>query len=172
MGAESAAFPMGFGPRSQRTGPNSAGEPGKSVEYRPTEGGLSADCCLYRRYRPSWPGHCFGRNLMPAVSEALLAPCLLFRGMSATERKELVELMDHESFAAGSTLIQEGRSTQMLWIILSGSCQVLKHTKNGGEQELAILEKCGVFGEMSFFNPAPHSASIRSITAVEVLRLS
>lgn len=108
---------------------------------------------------------------MPAVSEALLAPCLLFRGMSAAERQELVDLMDHESFPAESMLIQEGRSTQMLWVILKGSCQVLKHTKNGGEQELAVLEKCGVFGEMSFFNPAPHSASIRSVTPVDVLRL-
>jgi CRP/FNR family transcriptional regulator, cyclic AMP receptor protein len=109
--------------------------------------------------------------MSPHVTEAFLANCPLFRGMSASERQELLDLMQCESFSGGQTLIHEGRSTQMLWIILSGSCQVLKHTKTGGEQILASLEKCGVFGEMSFFNPAPHSASVRSVTQVELLRL-
>lgn len=107
----------------------------------------------------------------PAVSEALLAQCPLFRGMSTAELKQLAELMDIETFPAGQTLLHEGRSTQMLWIILRGTCQVTKHTKNGAEQELARLERYAVFGEMSFFNPAPHSASVRSVTDVEVLRL-
>ena len=35
-----------------------------------------------------------------------------------------------------------------------------------------MLDAGGVFGEMSFFNPAPHSASVRAVTGVEVFRLA
>ena len=37
---------------------------------------------------------------------------------------------------------------------------------------MAVLESCAIFGEMSFFNPAPHSASVRAVTNVEIMRLS
>jgi CRP-like cAMP-binding protein len=55
--------------------------------------------------------------------------------------------------------------------IVEGQCQVIKHTKHGIEQVLAKLEICSAFGEMSFFNPAPHSASVRSVTPVKLLCL-
>ena len=67
--------------------------------------------------------------------------------------------------------MREGNSTQHLWIIIRGRCQVVKATKTE-ERELAVLEAAAVFGEMSFFNPAPHSASVRAVTNVEIMRLS
>ena len=45
---------------------------------------------------------------------------------------------------------------------MRGTCQVVKKNKNGEEQELATLEAFATFGEMSFFNAAPHSATVRS----------
>jgi CRP-like cAMP-binding protein len=59
-----------------------------------------------------------------------------------------------------------------LWVIVNGRCQVLKNNHHGGKQELATLDKCCVFGEMSFFHPAPHSASVRCLTDVGLLRFS
>lgn len=109
--------------------------------------------------------------MAPVIFDMSLAQCLLFRGLSDDERQNLCELLDHESFASGKTILQEGRSTQILWLIQRGHCQVLKETKHGGEQQLAVLEPGCVFGEMSFFLPAPHSASVRALDAVEVLRL-
>ena len=35
-----------------------------------------------------------------------------------------------------------------------------------------ILEPGGVFGEISFFDAAPHSASVRAMSEVEVMRLT
>lgn len=110
--------------------------------------------------------------MINGISEAAFADCPLFRGMTASERQELLNLTELQEFPARETILVEGRSTRILWIIVEGKCQVTKATKTGGQQELARLDRYGVFGEMSFYSEAPHSASVISLTPVNVLRLS
>ena len=97
--------------------------------------------------------------------------CPIFNGMTLDERGQVLERLEHLCFSEEETILREGKSTQYLWIIVRGRCQVVKETKTG-DRELAVLESCAVFGEMSFFNPAPHSASVRAVTNVEIMRLS
>ena len=97
--------------------------------------------------------------------------CPIFNGMTLDERGQVFERLEHVSFSEGETILREGNSTQNLWIIVRGRCQVVKAIKTG-DRELAVLESCAIFGEMSFFNPAPHSASVRAMTHVESMRLS
>ncbi len=109
---------------------------------------------------------------MPAtLSDNTLAKCSLFRGMNSAERHELQDLLDGKVYAPGATILAEGESFQHIWIVLKGRCQVVKKAKSGEEKELWVLEPGGVFGEMSFFNPAPHSASVRALSQVEAVRL-
>lgn len=98
--------------------------------------------------------------------------CPIFDDMSLDEREEVLSLFEHEHYPAGETILREGLSIQILWIIVSGQCSVIKSTGDGDDRVLAELEQGAVFGEMSFFCPAPHSASVRATTEVEVLRLS
>lgn len=109
--------------------------------------------------------------MVNAHSDGTLAKCQLFRGMNASERHELSTMLEGKSYAPGTTILEEGESVQFVWIILKGRCQVVKKTRSGEEKELWVLEPCGVFGEMSFFNPAPHSATVRALSEVEVVRL-
>lgn len=110
---------------------------------------------------------------MPAsVTDHALANCPLFRGFSVAERQELLGLVELKTYAPGETILHEGQSFQFIWVLIKGRCQVVKSRKDGGEHELSVLDQCGVFGEMSFFCPAPHSASVRALTDVEVGRLS
>ncbi|MGH7126945.1 MAG: cyclic nucleotide-binding domain-containing protein [Planctomycetaceae bacterium] len=95
----------------------------------------------------------------------------LFQNMTLAEREAIAGRLRHESYAQGDTVLREGRSVQILWIIARGRCEVVKTGKNGSPQQLAVLEQGTLFGEMSFFRPAPHSASIRTLTEVEVFRL-
>lgn len=106
------------------------------------------------------------------VSDADIAKCPLFRGMSAAERHELLGLLEPRAYAPGQTIQAEGESSQSVWIVLKGKCQIVKKTKSGGEHELSVLEPYGVFGEMSFFHPAPHWATVRALSAVDLVRLS
>ncbi|MEX0703984.1 MAG: cyclic nucleotide-binding domain-containing protein [Planctomycetales bacterium] len=106
------------------------------------------------------------------TTEAIVERCPLFQDMSAAERSAVFSLLESVTYTAGETILREGKAVRMLWIIRRGQCEVVKKTKTGVEQRLAILEQGAVFGEMSFFHPAPHSASIRTLDAVEVLRLT
>jgi len=98
--------------------------------------------------------------------------CPIFYNLSVDEHQQVLSLLKHEQYPEGDVILREGRSTQILWIIVRGRCEVVKSMKDGAERQLAVLEQGAVFGEMSFFEPAPHSASIRALSDVEVMRLS
>ncbi len=109
--------------------------------------------------------------MLTEVSDTTFAQCPLFKGMSTSERQELVSALEGKSYRAGDMILAEGETFQYVWIVVKGRCQVVKRAKEGVEKELWILEPCGVFGEMSFFNPGPHSASVRALSEVDVVRL-
>lgn len=106
------------------------------------------------------------------LSDAALAQRPLFRGMSSAERQELLGMLELKSYGAGETIQAEGESFQNLCIVLKGKCRIAKKLKSGEDRELSVLDSSGIFGEMSFFNPAPHSASVRAVTDVELACLS
>lgn len=111
--------------------------------------------------------------MMPmTASEAALRNCSIFQDLTAAERRQVLELSQFETFDKGEVILREGRSIQILWVVLRGQCEVVKSTRSGGEQSLAQLEPMAVFGEMSFFNPAPHSASIRAMVDVETMLMT
>ena len=113
----------------------------------------------------------------PAPASAAPTPdvslngCPILRGLTESERRQVGELLERHTYSAGETILREGKATRILWIVARGQCEVVKTMKHGGEQQLAVLEAGAIFGEMSFFSPAPHSASVRALTEVEVLLL-
>lgn len=122
--------------------------------------------------RPSAPA----KSNIPApatlVPSSAASPCPIFREMTLDEREQMLGLLESACFSRGKLIIREGEKNQSLWILVHGRCEVVKSAKKGTERQLAVLEPGAVFGEMSFFESAPHSASIRALTDVEVLRLS
>lgn len=107
----------------------------------------------------------------PAHSSTF-ARCPLFHGMTVAEREEIVSLLEPQTFRPEETILAEGPTLQCLWILVRGTVRVVKQFANGHLQELTRLEPLSVFGEMSFFAPAPHSASVQSVSEVDVSRLS
>lgn len=101
-----------------------------------------------------------------------LACCSLFNGLN---EDELVRLFDHvepETFEAGTHILKQGLTYRSLWVILRGSCEVVRLSDHGSDQQLAVLEAGGIFGEMSFLQEAPHSATIRALSEVESIRIT
>lgn len=95
----------------------------------------------------------------------------IFHGLSQDECQEILALATTENYQAGDRILREGNSNQILWFIISGECQVCKDSSGEAEMELAVLGPGAVFGDMSFFSPAPHSASVVARSHVEVRRL-
>lgn len=100
------------------------------------------------------------------------AACPIFQGFTVDEYEQVLKLLDQQSYAKGDVIIDEGKSKQDLWIVVKGSCEVVKMNKSKAQKQLATIEAGAVFGEMSFFQKAPHSATVRALTAVQVMRLT
>ena len=107
----------------------------------------------------------FGKR---AMTPAALKKFRTFEGITESEAGVITVDLTTMKFDAGSTILHEGKSIQALWIILEGSCRVLRTASCGSEKVLAELKAGDVFGEMSFLRSAPHSASIRAISNVTV----
>ncbi len=99
----------------------------------------------------------------------------IFEGLTAAECAQIGEIAESVAFQAGETIIEQGTSSQVLWIVLDGTCEVLmRFDGSGSTHQPTILAEVGPqsnFGEMSFFHRAPHSASVRAKTAVKLLRI-
>ena len=96
----------------------------------------------------------------------------IFAGMSDRERRELLDIAVVKQFKAGDEVLAQGKDGKDFWIILDGKCQVIRQASDTGGCAivLAELEPPAHFGEMSFFHHAPHSASVRALTTIQLLR--
>lgn len=69
-----------------------------------------------------------------------------------------------EELAAGTVLLPEGETSGHLYVLKSGSVEVLR-----GDTQVAVVEEPGaVFGEMSVLLRRPHTATVRALTPVHV----
>ena len=101
-----------------------------------------------------------------------LKKCVLLKGMSSEELDAVFRLTESEDFEASEEILTEGLAYQSLWVIVTGQCEVVKSGNGDAPNRLAQLEEGSVFGEMSFFEEAPHSASVRALTDVSTMRLT
>ncbi|MGE0608704.1 MAG: cyclic nucleotide-binding domain-containing protein, partial [Pirellulales bacterium] len=109
------------------------------------------------------------------ISESAFKQVPIFKNMNDTERRQLLAIAKVQEFSQGEVILRQGKSSQNMWVLIEGECEVIKEpeTSHTGEQpvRLALLEPHNNFGEMSFFHPAPHSATVRALTNVRVLRI-
>lgn len=94
-----------------------------------------------------------------------------FHQLNDDECSQLLAIARQRAFAPGEQVIVQGKRSQQLWILLEGKCEVVRHDDHDGSLVLAQLEPRSVFGEMSFFSPAPHSASVVAKTQVRLLSI-
>ena len=99
----------------------------------------------------------------------------LFSTLTDAECDQIAGATSVMNFQAAEVVLRQGKSSQNLWILLDGECQVVRqlldHRQREEEVVLAELPAGSVFGEMSFFHAAPHSASVRAKSAVRLMRL-
>lgn len=112
---------------------------------------------------------------MTGVDVDVLAKLPIFEGLTADECLQLAEIAAPANFRAGETIIEQGTSSQVLWLVLEGTCEVvMRFSVNSVPHAPTVLAELGPesnFGEMSFFHRAPHSASVVAKTNVKLLRI-
>lgn len=92
-----------------------------------------------------------------------LARIPLFSGLDPAALEALEALTFQRKFAAGETIIEEGRTGNGLFVVLSGSVAVLKGAPGAGEQTIATLGPLEPFGEMALLGEWKRNASVRAV---------
>lgn len=97
---------------------------------------------------------------------------LLTELLTPSQRQAFLRLAEAETHPADTTILHEGGDTRGLWVVMRGGAEVVKHSGDGPPRVLAELGPGAVFGEMSFFRPAAHSAAVRAVSVVETVLLT
>ena len=95
----------------------------------------------------------------------------LFENLSHDEIQQILDAAEDTRFDQDELIFSEGDRGAALHVMLEGRVSISVATPMTGKTEIAIIEPQGVFGESSFFHPAPHHASARCLTPVRLIRL-
>jgi len=97
-----------------------------------------------------------------AAEEHTLAHVPLFSGLEPSAIEALEALTFRRTFARGETIIEEGRTGNGLFVVLSGRVEVFKGVPGDGAQVLATLGPGEPFGEMALLGEWKRNASVRA----------
>ena len=77
-----------------------------------------------------------------------------------------------ELYETGQTIVRQGDVGRVMYLIQSGSVEVLANDGRAGEQRLAVLGPGEHFGEIAVLENRQRTATVRAIEPVAVLRIS
>ncbi len=96
----------------------------------------------------------------------------MFSGVSDEALESIASLLIERSFPKHKTIVEEGAPGDYMYIIVEGRVKVTKLSGDGREKILEMLEVGDFFGEMSLFDDAPRSASVKGLSQVRILALA
>ena len=87
----------------------------------------------------------------------------LFDGIQDNALSQIFKLGKVANFKAGETIILEGQAGGNLHIVINGQADVSKSGKDPAKKKhLANISRGSIFGEMSVFDEAPYSATVKA----------
>ena len=95
----------------------------------------------------------------------------LFSTLTPDQAEALAATVSKKRFKRGEILVEQGKKTDALYIVLAGRTRVLMTDSKGREVILATLVSGDYVGEMSLIDNAPHSATVVAEQQVDVLVL-
>ena len=95
----------------------------------------------------------------------------LFSMLTQAQAESIAESVVKRRFRRGELIVERGRKTNALFILLTGRARVVAADERGREVILAVLEAGDYIGEMSLIDNEPHSATVRAEVQTDVLLL-
>lgn len=95
----------------------------------------------------------------------------LFSKLTPDQAEALASTVSKKRFKRGEILVEQGKKSDALYIVLTGRTRVLMTDNKGREVILATLTSGDYVGEMSLIDDAPHSATVVADQQVDVLVL-
>jgi CRP-like cAMP-binding protein len=95
----------------------------------------------------------------------------LFSMLTEAQAQTISESVTKQRFRRGDLIVESGKKSNALFIILNGRAHVVAADGRGKEAILANLKQGDYIGEMSLIDNQPHSASVRAEVQTDVLVL-
>jgi CRP/FNR family cyclic AMP-dependent transcriptional regulator len=95
----------------------------------------------------------------------------LFSMMTTEQAQTVADGVVKRRYRRGEIIVEQGRKSDALFILLSGRARVVTSDSRGREVILAVFEPGDYLGEMSLIDNEPHSATVRAEVQTDVLVL-
>jgi CRP/FNR family transcriptional regulator, cyclic AMP receptor protein len=95
----------------------------------------------------------------------------LFSTLTHAQAETVAEAVTKQRFKRGDCIVEQGKKSNFLAILLTGRARVLSADTRGREVILANLAPGDYVGEMSLIDNQPHSATVRAEVQTDVLIL-
>ncbi|MFC6284601.1 MULTISPECIES: Crp/Fnr family transcriptional regulator [Polaromonas] len=95
----------------------------------------------------------------------------LFSMLTATQAESVSEAVVKRRLKRGDAIVEQGKKSNALSIILTGRARVITTDQRGREVILATMQPGDYVGEMSLIDNEPHSATVRAEVQTDVLVL-
>ncbi len=95
----------------------------------------------------------------------------LFAMLTPHQTESLVDVVGKRRFKRGESVVEQGKTSNALYIILAGRARVLMTDRKGREVILATLRSGDYIGEMSLIDNDTHSATVVAEVQTDVLVL-
>ena len=105
------------------------------------------------------------------MTDDVLRQAPLFSGLDDEVAAALESSMSSTSLRRGEILFSEGDDGDKLYVVTEGKIKLGRTSPDGRENLLAILGPGQMFGELSFFDPGPRSATATAVTDAELKSL-
>src|SRR3954468_19351072 len=96
----------------------------------------------------------------------------LFSMLTVEQAQAVADAVVKRRFRRGELVVEQGRKSNALFILLNGRARVLTSDTRGREVILAVLESGDYVGEMSLIDNEPHSATVRAEVQTDMLVLA
>jgi CRP/FNR family transcriptional regulator, cyclic AMP receptor protein len=89
---------------------------------------------------------------------------VLCRTLTLEQTDQILKAMVPVAAEPGTVVMREGERGRGLFVLLTGSVEVRKLDRHGGDVAIAVIEAPTVLGEMNLLTDRPHSATVRAVT--------
>lgn len=103
------------------------------------------------------------------VEPSVLREQHFFADFTDQELETLSSIVKHKDFNLGETVFKEGEDGQSLFLIREGEVKACKMAPDGELFTLTIMKDGEIFGEMSFLDGRPRSATIVAISDLQTI---
>lgn len=108
----------------------------------------------------------------PEIKSARLARIPILQGLDELVLRQLASLFVIEDFPEDRVIIQQGEPGDKLYLIVSGSVEVLVALPTGEQNRVAVLQDGAVIGEIALLRNVPRTATVRTLAASTFLTLT